>query len=154
AAIYTVDGVGEWATGTWGTARQNAITIEAETHFPNSLGLLYSAFTYYLGFEVNDGEYKVMGLAPYGKPTWLDKIAEVAIDHQDGSITLDGRFFDFTNPKRMVTEQFLDLFGGPPREPEARFTQRDFDIAMSIQRFTENVMLGAARYIHRQTGLD
>jgi carbamoyltransferase len=151
AALYTVDGVGEWATSSWGTGRGHKIALEAELRFPNSLGLLYSAFTYYLGFEVNDGEYKVMGLAPYGKPTWLDKIRKVVIDHGDGSLTLRPEYFDFTNRDRMVTDRFLDLFGGPPRRPESQFVQRDWDIAMSIQRFTEEVMMAAARHIHDKT---
>ena len=152
AAIYTVDGVGEWATSAWGSGRDRKITLDAEMQFPNSLGLLYSAFTYFLGFEVNDGEYKVMGLAPYGKPTLLDKIHQVATDHGDGSITLDLRYFDFLNRERMITRRFEELFGGPPREKESAFTQRDWDIAASIQRYTEDVMLAAARHVHQQTG--
>jgi carbamoyltransferase len=152
AAIYTVDGVGEWATSAWGTGRDRKIRLDAEMRFPNSLGLLYSAFTYYLGFEVNDGEYKVMGLAPYGKPTFVDRIHKVATDHGDGSVTLDLRYFDFVNRERMITDRFEELFGGRPRAAESSFTQRDWDIAASIQRYTEEVMLGAARHIHKQTG--
>ncbi len=152
AAIYTVDGVGEWATSSYGIGRDRKIRLDSEMRFPNSLGLLYSAFTYFLGFEVNDGEYKVMGLAPYGKPTWVDKIRQIATDHGDGSITLDLRYFDFLSRDRMITPRFEELFGGPPRQSESEFTQREWDIAASIQRYTEEVMIAASRHIHKQTG--
>ena len=153
AAILTVDGVGEWATATIGVGRGNEIKILREMRFPNSLGLLYSAFTQFTGFRVNDGEYKLMGLAPYGRPVYADKITEHLIKlHEDGSVALNMEYFAFLAEPRMTNEKFAELFGGPARREEERITQREMDIARSIQVVTEEALLRMAREARRLTG--
>lgn len=154
AAFLTLDGVGEWATATWGVGRGNNIELKQEIRFPHSLGLLYSAFTYYTGFRVNSGEYKVMGLAPYGEPKYTDLILEHLIDlKEDGSFRLDQSYFNYCQGLTMTSEKFHRLFGAPPRCPESRLTQREMDLAASVQAVTEEAMLRIARYVHKQTGL-
>jgi carbamoyltransferase len=153
AAILTVDGVGEWSTSTWGVGRGAEICLHEETRFPHSLGLLYSAFTYYLGFKVNSAEYKVMGLAPYGQPAYYDKVREVVEWREDGSFRLNTQYFDFLHGLQMTNERFDALFGGPPRKAETRLTQREFDIAASIQKVTDEIMVALARHIRRETGM-
>lgn len=153
AAFLTMDGVGEWATTSYGIGKGNKIEIQAEIHFPHSLGLLYSAFTYYTGFKVNSGEYKVMGLAPYGKPVYKDLILKELMDlKEDGSFKLNMKYFDYCAGLRMTNGRFHKLFGGPPRKPESRVTQRDMDLARSVQDVTEEVMLRMARHVHKITG--
>ena len=153
AAFLTIDGVGEWATTSWGVGHGAAFEIRAEIHFPHSLGLLYSAFTYYTGFRVNSGEYKVMGLAPYGEPKYVDTILEHLIDlKEDGSFRLDMRYFDYAAGLRMTGARFARLFGAPPREPESALRQRDMDLARSVQVVCEEAMLRMARHVHRETG--
>ena len=155
AAVITFDGVGEWATTTWGTAKGNTITLKGEISFPHSLGLLYSAFTYYCGFKVNSGEYKLMGLAPYGTPKYADIIYDNIIDlKEDGSFWLDQSYFNYSVGLTMTSEKFHRLLGGVPRKPDAEITQRDMDIAASIQLVTEEIMLRITRYVHKETGLD
>jgi carbamoyltransferase len=154
AAIITFDGVGEWSTTCWGTGRGNRVHLEQEIRFPHSLGLLYSAFTYYTGFKVNSGEYKVMGLAPYGTPRFKDLILEHLIDiKDDGSYRMDMSYFNYCQGLTMTSPKFHRLFGGPPRPAESRLTQREMDLAASIQWVTEEVMLRTARHVHRRTGL-
>jgi carbamoyltransferase len=154
AAILTFDGVGEWATATLGTGRGNRIELHSELRFPHSLGLLYSAFTYYTGFRVNSGEYKLMGLAPYGDPVYADLILNRLMDlKDDGSFRLDMRYFNYCQGLTMTSKRFDDLFGGPPRHPEGPLTLREMDIAASIQAVTEEVMLRAARHLHSTTGM-
>jgi carbamoyltransferase len=154
AAILTVDGVGEWATSSIGIGQGNEITLLKELRFPDSLGLLYSAFTYYTGFRVNSGEYKVMGLAPYGEPKYVsvikDKIAEI---REDGSIGLNQEYFSYSKGLRMTNGLFDKAFGGPPRKPESKITQREMDLACSIQVITEEVMLKMANHVWRETGM-
>jgi carbamoyltransferase len=153
AAFLTIDGVGEWATTSFGVGEGNHLEIRGELHFPHSLGLLYSAFTYYTGFRVNSGEYKVMGLAPYGEPKYADLILEHLMDlKDDGSFKLDMRYFDYCAGLRMTNARFHDLFGGPPRRPESPLSQRDMDLARSVQVVTEEVMLRMARHVHQVTG--
>ncbi len=153
AAILTVDGVGEWATSSYGYGRGNEIHLIGETHFPHSLGLLYSAFTYYTGFKVNSGEYKVMGLAPYGEPSYTQRILDELIDLQeDGSLRLNMKYFNYCQGLTMTNEAFHKLFGGPPRKPETKLTQRELDLARSIQEVTDLAMLRVARHVHKQTG--
>jgi carbamoyltransferase len=155
AAIVTMDGVGEWATASIGVGRGNDIEILRELQFPDSLGLLYSAFTYYLGFKVNSGEYKVMGLAPYGEPRYVDTIYRYLVSlREDGSFTLDQTYFDYLGGLAMTSPAFHELFGGPPRVPESRLTQREMDIARSIQAVCEEIMLRVARTAHAETGMD
>jgi len=152
AAFLTIDGVGEWTTTSYGIGRNNQINILSEIHFPHSLGLLYSAFTYYTGFKVNSGEYKVMGLAPYGRPVYRDLILSELIDlKEDGSFKLDMKYFNYCAGLTMTNRKFDKLFGGPPRKPESDVTQRDMDLACSIQDVTEKVMLRMTRHIHRET---
>ncbi len=154
AAILTMDGVGEWATTSYGVGKGNEIQLLAEIRFPHSLGLLYSAFTYYTGFRVNSGEYKVMGLAPYGKPVYKDVILKELIHlREDGSFRLNMKYFDYCAGLRMTNACFHRLLGGPPRKPESRITQRDMDLARSIQDVTEEVMIRIARHVHRETGM-
>ena len=154
AAILTLDGVGEWATASLGSGRGNRIELIHELRFPHSVGLLYSAFTYYCGFAINDGEYKLMGLAPYGEPRYVDVILKELIDLKpDGSIRLDLSYFNFCQGLTMTSERFHRLLGGPPRGPEAPIEQRHMDVAASIQKVTEEIMLRAARHLHAQTGL-
>ncbi len=153
AAILTVDGVGEWSTTTCGRGHDNDLEILSETRFPHSLGLLYSAFTYYTGFKVNSGEYKVMGLAPYGRPIYVQTILDNLVDlKQDGSFKLNLRYFNYHRGLCMTNSAFDDLFGGPPRKPESDLTQRDMDLARSIQEVTEEAMLRMTRHVHRLTG--
>ena len=154
AAILTVDGVGEWATSTIGVGRGNKIELTYEQHFPHSLGLLYSAFTYYTGFRVNSGEYKLMGLAPYGEPKYADIIREKLIDlRDDGSFRMDMRFFNYCQGLTMTNDRFAALFGQPARKAEGELTQFYMDIAASIQEVTEEIMLRMARHAHELTGL-
>jgi carbamoyltransferase len=154
AAILTMDGVGEWATTSLGVGRDDDIEILQELHWPDSLGLLYSAFTYYTGFKVNSGEYKVMGLAPYGEPRYASLILDEIVDlKDDGSFTLNQRYFNYLNGLTMTSTDFDRLFGGPPREPETLLTQRELDLARSVQDVCEEVMLRMARTAHRITGL-
>jgi carbamoyltransferase len=154
AAILTLDGVGEWATGSIGAGRGNTIELVEELRFPHSLGLLYSAFTTYTGFRVNSGEYKLMGLAPYGEPRYADLILNRLMDlRPDGSFRLDMRYFGYCTGLTMTSKRFHDLFGGPPRPPGAPLTQREMDIAASVQRVTEEVVLRCARHAHERTGL-
>jgi carbamoyltransferase len=154
AAILTMDGVGEWSTTTMGVGRGNRIELTAQLQFPHSLGLLYSAFTYYCGFKVNSGEYKLMGLAPYGRPIYKDLITTHLIDlREDGSFWLDMRYFNYCQGLTMTNGRFDELFGGPPRSPESDIAQRHMDLAASIQAVTEDAMLTMGREIFRQTGL-
>ncbi|HUT03127.1 MAG TPA: carbamoyltransferase [bacterium] len=154
AAIITMDGVGEWATSSYGVGEGNQIKIMAELHFPHSLGLLYSAFTYYTGFRVNSGEYKVMGLAPYGEPEFVDLIHELLIKVQDdGSFILNMDYFNYCAGLTMTNKRFHKAFGGPPRKPEAPIRQRDMDLARSVQEVTEEVMLKMAKHVHKVTGM-
>lgn len=154
AAILTMDGVGEWTTTSWGMGRGNRIELRAEVRFPHSLGLLYSAFTYYCGFRVNSGEYKLMGLAPYGEPRFAQLIREHLIDlREDGSFRLDLRYFNYCQGLTMTNARFHALFGGPPRKLDEKLTQRHMDVAASIQAVTEDVVLKMAGYVRRATGL-
>jgi carbamoyltransferase len=155
AAILTVDGVGEWATASIGTGRGHEIEILDELHWPDSLGLLYSAFTYYTGFKVNSGEYKVMGLAPYGEPRFVDQILNELVDlRDDGSLRLNQKYFNYLGGLTMTSGAFDELFGGPPRPPETNLTQREMDLARSIQVVCEEAILRMARTTHARTGLD
>lgn len=154
AAILTMDGVGEWATASFGTGCGNKIELTHELHFPHSLGLLYSAFTYFTGFRVNSGEYKMMGLAPYGEPKYRDLILERIVDvKEDGSFRLNMAYFAYCNKMVMTGSRFENLLGGPPRRPESPLTEREMDMAASIQAVTEEIVLRAARHVHAQTGL-
>jgi carbamoyltransferase len=152
AAILTIDGVGEWATSSIGTGKGNELTLLQELRYPNSVGLLYSAFTYYTGFKVNSGEYKVMGLAPYGEPKYVSAIKDNLLEvRDDGSVKLNQDYFSYSQGLRMTNGTFDKVFGGPPRKPESQITQREMDLARSIQVITEEVMLKMARYVHRET---
>ncbi|MHC4543480.1 MAG: carbamoyltransferase family protein [Planctomycetota bacterium] len=154
AAILTMDGVGEWATGSFGTGRGNKIELTHVMQFPHSLGLLYSAFTYFTGFRVNSGEYKMMGLAPYGEPKYYDLIMDKLIDlKEDGSFRLDMSYLPYCHKTVMTGTKFEKLFDGPPRKSESPLTQREMDIAASIQAVTEEIMLRAAKHVHSQTGM-
>src|SRR3989442_10751414 len=154
AAFLTVDGVGEWTTTSFGIGRGNQIEIYGELHFPHSLGLLYSAFTFFTGFKVNSGEYKLMGLAPYGEPKYVDTILRELVDlKEDGSFRLNMGYFDYCVGLTMTNGKFERLFGGPPRKPESRLTQRDMDLARSIQEVTEEIMFRMARHVRKETGL-
>jgi carbamoyltransferase len=154
AAILTIDGVGEWATSSIGIGKGNEITLLKELRFPDSLGLLYSAFTYYTGFKVNSGEYKVMGLAPYGEPKYVslikDKLLEV---RDDGSLKMNHEYFSYSQGLRMTNSAFDRLFGAPPRKPESQITQKEMDLARSIQVITEEVMLKMTKFAHQETGM-
>ena len=146
AAILTLDAVGEWSTSTIGVGNGNNITMTHEMRFPHSLGMLYSAFTYYTGFKVNSGEYKLMGLAPYGQSKYVDVILEKIVDvREDGSLWLDMSYFNYCQGLTMTSERFHELFGGPPRNPESFISQREMDLAASIQVICEEVVLRAAR---------
>jgi len=152
AAILTMDGVGEWTTTSFGTGRGNDFELDYEIRFPHSLGLLYSAFTYYTGFKVNSGEYKVMGLAPYGEPKYVDLILTELIDlKEDGSFRMNMKYFNYCAGLTMTNERFHKLFGGPPRPPETKLTQKEMDLARSVQVVTEEIMLRMARHVHRAT---
>ena len=154
AAILTLDGVGEWATASYGTGRGNRIRLTHELRFPHSLGLLYSAFTYFCGFRVNSGEYKLMGLAPYGEPRFADWIRRNMIDlKQDGSFRMDMSYFNYCQGLTMTSRKFEEAFEGPPRKPESPLTQREMDIAASIQKVTEEIMMRSAAHVHRATGM-
>jgi carbamoyltransferase len=155
AAILTMDGVGEWATASVGVGKGNDLQITRELRWPDSLGLLYSAFTYYTGFKVNSGEYKVMGLAPYGEPKYVDLIYEHLVDlRDDGSFSLNQKYFGYLDGLTMTSPAFDELFGGPPRTPETNLTQKEMDLARSVQVVTEDVMLTMARSVHAETGLE
>lgn len=154
AAILSIDGVGEWATTALGVGRNNTIEIIKELHFPHSLGLLYSAFTYYTGFAVNSGEYKLMGLAPYGEPVYKDVILKELVDlHEDGSFKLNMKYFNYGVGLTMTNNRFDALFGGPSRKPESRLNRRYMDVARSIQVVTEEIMCRMARHLQRETGM-
>jgi carbamoyltransferase len=154
AAILTMDGVGEWETASIGIGRGNSVKLIRSLRWPDSLGLLYSAFTYYTGFKVNSGEYKVMGLAPYGEPKYVDAIYRELIDlKEDGSFRLNQRYFNYLGGLTMTSKEFDRLFGGPPRKPETDLRQRDMDLARSIQVVCEEIMLRMARTAHEATGM-
>jgi carbamoyltransferase len=153
AAVLTMDGVGEWATSSLGMGSGNRLDMQAELKFPHSIGLLYSAFTYFCGFKVNSGEYKLMGLAPYGEPKYAGLIREKLVHVcEDGSIRLDMDYFDFADRLRMTGAGFERLFGGPARAPESKLTQREMDLARSIQDVTEEIVLKMARHVRKTTG--
>lgn len=154
SAILTMDAVGEWATASYGIGKGNRIELLAELRFPHSLGLLYSAFTYYTGFKVNSAEYKVMGLAPYGEPVYVDLILKELIDlKEDGSFKLNMKYFNYCAGLTMTNRRFHKLFGGPPRKPEALLRKKDIDLARSIQVVTEMIILRAVRWVHKETGM-
>jgi carbamoyltransferase len=154
AAILTLDGVGEWATATQGVGRGNKIELIREIRFPHSLGLLYSAFTYYLGFKVNSAEYKVMGAAPYGQPKYYDQILEHLVDlREDGSFKLNMKYFAYDYGLTMTNDKFAALFGRPRREPESKMEDFHWDMAASIQKVTEEIVLRIARDLHARTGM-
>ncbi len=154
AAILTMDGVGEWTTTSFGIGKGNKVELIADIRFPNSLGLLYSAFTYYTGFKVNSGEYKVMGLAPYGEPKYKDLILKELIDvKDDGSFKMNMEYFDYPSGLTMTNENFNALFGGPPRKTETKLTQKDMDLARSIQDVTEEIVLKLGKHVYKETGL-
>jgi len=154
AAIITLDGVGEWATASYGVGRGNRMSLTHELHFPHSLGMLYSAFTYFTGFKVNSGEYKLMGLAPYGEPKYADLIRTHLMDiKEDGSFRMNMDYFNYCEGLTMTNEKFDRLFGGPPRAGESKVTQREMDLAASVQQVTEEVMLKISRHVHKTTGM-
>ncbi len=153
AAFLTLDGVGEWTTTSYGVGKDNTIEILGEQRFPHSLGLLYSAFTYFTGFKVNSAEYKVMGLAPYGEPKYVNAIYDHLLDlKSDGSFKMNMDYFDYCSGLRMTGRKFDRLFGGPPRKPESPLTQREMDLARSLQEVTEEIMLRQARHVYKETG--
>ena len=153
AAVLTLDGVGEWTTTSLAVGKGSDLKVVKEIHFPHSLGLLYSAFTYYTGFKVNSGEYKVMGLAPYGNPRYANLIREKLINvAEDGSFQLDMSYFDYATGLTMTNNKFDSLFGGPPRTSETELTQREMDLAASVQKVTEDIILELARGIAKETG--
>lgn len=154
AAVLTMDGVGEWATTSLAIGRGNQLEVIKEIHFPHSLGLLYSAFTYYTGFKVNSGEYKVMGLAPYGEPKYVQQIFDHLVDlKEDGSFRLDQSYFNYCTGLTMTSPKFHDLFGGEPRKPGELLTQRHMDLAASVQAATEQIVLRLTRSIRQETGI-
>ncbi len=154
AAFLTIDGVGEWTTTSYGFGKGKDLRILDEIHFPHSLGLLYSAFTYFTGFRVNSGEYKVMGLAPYGEPRYVDLILENLIDlKEDGSFHLNMKYFDYLSGLAMTNDRFAKLFGGPPRKPESELTQREMDMARSVQDVIEIAMLRIGKHVRKTTGM-
>jgi len=151
--FLTLDGVGEWATASWGVGEGNKIDIRYEMRFPHSLGLLYTAFTYYTGFRVNSGEYKVMGLAPYGEPKYVQTILDNLVDlREDGSFRMNMKYFNYCQGLTMTSPAFHKLFGGPPRKPETKITRKEMDLAASVQAVTEEVMLRMARHVKKETG--
>ena len=152
AAVLTIDGVGEWACASWGVGNGRELRLEEEQAFPHSLGLLYSAVTYFCGFRVNSGEYKLMGLAPYGAPRYLDELRSFIDIDERGAIHLDQDFFDYCHGLRMTSGRFDALFGGSPRQPETPITQREVDLAASVQRLTEDIVLRMVHYVHERTG--
>ncbi len=154
AAILTVDGVGEWATASFGSGRGNRIELTDQLNFPHSLGLLYSAFTYFCGFRVNSGEYKLMGLAPYGQPRYAQLIRTELVDIKpDGSFRMNMPYFNYCQGLTMTNQRFAQLFGGPPRSSQSPITQREMDLAASVQVVTEEILLKMARHVHHATGL-
>src|SRR3989441_8297959 len=154
AAIVTMDGVGEWTTSSVGVGRGRDLELLRVQRFPHSLGLLYSAFTYFTGFRVNSGEYKVMGLAPYGEPKYVDAIKEHLLEvRDDGSLWMNMEYFQYPQGLEMTGAGFERIFGGPARKPESPLTQREMDLARSIQDVTEEVMVKCARFAYRETGL-
>ncbi|PLX46797.1 MAG: hypothetical protein C0613_16015 [Desulfobulbaceae bacterium] len=153
AAFLTLDGVGEWATASYGVGNQNKVEIVAHINFPHSLGLLYSAFTYFTGFRVNSGEYKVMGLAPYGEPKYVDAIYKHLLElKEDGSFRMNMDYFNYCTGLTMTNSRFAKLFDGPPRQLEAPLTQREMDLARSVQDVTEEIVLRMARHVRKETG--
>ncbi len=154
AVVLTADGVGEWATTTVAVGKENNLEIKKEIHFPHSLGLLYSAFTYYTGFKVNSGEYKLMGLAPYGKPVYEDKIKKLVDIKEDGTFRLDQKYFNYATGLTMTNDKFDDLFGQKPRDPQnEKITQFHMDIAASIQKITEEIMIKLVKSLHKDYGI-
>jgi len=154
AAFLTVDGVGEWTTSSYGVGQGNQVEIIADIQFPHSLGLLYSAFTYYTGFKVNSGEYKIMGLAPYGEPKYKDLIYQELIDVKpDGSFVMNMDYFNYCAGLTMTNSKFSKLFGGPPRKPESKLTQKEMDLARSVQEVTEEIILKMGQHIRKETGM-
>lgn len=152
SAILTIDGVGEWSTTTWGIGNKNHIELKEEFNFPNSLGLLYSAFTYFTGFKINSGEYKLMGLAPYGKPKYVDLIKKELIHiNEDGTVVLNQKYFSYVTTTKIVNKKFCKLFDGPPRKPEHEITQREMDIACSIQEICNECIIKMAKYIKQKS---
>ncbi len=152
AAILTIDGVGEWATTTWGEGKNNHIELKEELKFPNSLGLLYSAFTYYTGFKINSGEYKLMGLAPYGEPKYTDIMKKELIHiNEDGTVNLNQKYFKYITGRKMINKKFCRLFGGPARKPESKITQREMDLAASIQEICNECVIKMAQYVKKKT---
>jgi carbamoyltransferase len=152
AAFLTIDGVGEWATSSFGIGEDASLKILGELNFPHSLGLLYSAFTYFTGFKVNSGEYKVMGLAPYGEPKYVQTILDHLVDlRDDGSFKMNMDFFNYTAGLKMTNDRFSKLFDGPPRKPESPLTQREMDLARSVQDITEEIMLRMAAFVKKET---
>ncbi|HCV43898.1 MAG TPA: hypothetical protein DGH68_10480, partial [Bacteroidetes bacterium] len=153
AAFLTLDGVGEWTTTSYGIGKGNELKIHGELDFPHSLGLLYSAFTYFTGFKVNSAEYKVMGLAPYGEPKYVKQIYDHILDvKEDGSFKMNMEYFDFCAGLKMTNDKFAELFGGPPRVGESTLTQREMDLARSVQEVTEEIMLRMTRHVKKETG--
>jgi len=153
AAFLTIDGVGEWTTTSYGIGYDNRLEMLGEQRFPHSLGLLYSAFTYFTGFKINSAEYKVMGLAPYGEPKYVQPIYDHLIDlKEDGSFKMNMKYFNYCSGLKMTNEKFNKLFDGPPRNPETKITQREMDLARSVQEVTEEIILRMVRHIHRETG--
>ncbi len=153
SAFLTIDGVGEWATSSFGVGVGNKIKIHSELHFPHSIGLLYSAFTYFTGFKVNSGEYKIMGLAPYGEPKYVKQIYENIVDlKEDGSFKMNMDFFDYATGLKMTNSNFAKIFDGPPRKSESELTQREMDLARSVQEVTEEIMIRMARHVKKVTG--
>src|SRR3989440_6394767 len=154
AAVLTMDGVGEWTKTSVAQGKGRELKVYKEIHFPHSLGLLYSAFTYYTGFKVNSGEYKVMGLAPYGEPKYLSLIKErLAEIRDDGSVRMNHEYFSYAHGLRMTSGAFDGVFGGAPRKPESKVAQREMDLARSIQAFTEEAMLKMVRYVYQETAM-
>src|SRR5262249_13563270 len=154
AAIVTMDGVGEWATSSIGVGRGAELELMHELRFPHSLGLLYSAFTYFTGFRVNSGEYKVMGLAPYGRPKYVQTIKDHLLEiRDDGSLWMNMEYFSYPHGLTMTNAAFERLFDGPAREAESPLTQREMDLARSVQEITEEVMLRMTRFARRETGM-
>ena len=154
AVILTADGVGEWATTTVAVGKNENLEIKKEIHFPHSLGLLYSAFTYYTGFKVNSGEYKLMGLAPYGNPIYEDKVKQLIDLKDDGTFRLDQKYFNYATGLTMTNEKFNNLFGQKPRNPQnEKITQFHMDIAASIQKVTEEIMINLAKSIREEYGI-
>jgi carbamoyltransferase len=154
AAILTMDGVGEWTTSSYGIGKDNSVELWADIKFPHSLGLLYSAFTYYTGFKVNSGEYKVMGLAPYGEPKYKKIIYDHLIDvKDDGSFRMNMNYFNYCQGLTMTNSKFNNLFGGPPRVPETKLAQKDMDLARSLQDVTEEIVLKMGNHVYKETGL-